>query len=269
MIGGGNMGRAIAGGLIAKGLDAQQLDIVEPNADQRERLTMDLGVNCVSSYTELSRDPDILMLAVKPQIMRGVVADLIPLLNGRANSPLIISIAAGITTEQLCQWFEQDCKIVRVMPNTPALVGQGASALFANPWVQEADKTAAGDIMDAVGLTVWVETESQLDAVTALSGSGPAYFFLILEALEAEAVKLGLAADVAHALAVQTAVGSALLAKQSSESPQTLRHQVTSPGGTTERAINTLLDKQVIEAFGAALQAATLRAKELSKESEL
>ena len=268
MIGGGNMGRAIASGLLAKGYGRSQIQIVEPDQQRRKTVSDSLGVSCTADFGDLHHETSILILAVKPQIMRPVVENLATVLNLKPTLPLIVSIAAGVTTQQLANWFAQDCRLIRVMPNTPAMVGAGASALFANQNVTNSDKLAANEILDAVGISVWVETESELDAVTALSGSGPAYFFLVLESLEAEAVKLGLDASVARKLAIQTALGSAMLAQQSTEDLATLRRQVTSPGGTTERAVNTLLEHKLPAAFAAALQAANRRAKELAKESD-
>lgn len=262
------MGKAIVGGLIANLYDPSLIEIVEPDHQKRADLTAALGVKCADSYSGVSHQTAILILAVKPQIMRTVVEDLRSTFNATASLPLIVSIAAGITTQQLANWFATECRIIRVMPNTPAMIGAGASALFGNSNVLDSDRNAASEILDAVGISVWVDSESQLDAVTALSGSGPAYFFLVLECLEAQGIKLGLTADVARKLAIQTALGSAMLAQESAEDPATLRRQVTSPGGTTERAVNTLMDHKLPAAFEAALHAANHRAIELAKESD-
>ena len=268
MIGGGNMGTAIVSGLLAKGYDPQQIQVVEPDHDKQLTLTKTLGVSCEDSFQEITHNTSILILAVKPQIMREVVENLQRPFSKHEPLPLVISIAAGITLDQLAKWLEFEGRLIRVMPNTPAMIGAGASGLFGNSSVLPSDKEAANEIMDAVGISVWVDSESQLDAVTALSGSGPAYFFLVLECLETEGVKLGLASEVARKLAVQTALGAAMLAQNSSDDPAELRRQVTSPGGTTERAVNTLLKHRIPAAFGAALKAANDRAVELAKESD-
>ncbi len=268
MVGGGNMGAAIVGGLVAKNYGPQQIQIVEPDRDKQLTLKKTHGVECTGSFQEISHETSILILAVKPQIMRDVVDDLQLAFAELDPLPLVISIAAGITLDQLAKWLKIECRLVRVMPNTPAMIGAGASALFGNSRVLRSDREAADGIMNAVGITLWVDSESQLDAVTALSGSGPAYFFLVLECLEATGIKLGLSQDVARKLAVQTALGSATLAQGSSHAPTELRRQVTSPGGTTERAVNTLLEYKLPAAFDAALTAANDRAIELAKESD-
>lgn len=268
MVGGGNMGKAIVGGLVVKAYAREQIQIVEPDAEKQRALSTSLGVRCASSIEEITHQTTILILAVKPQIMREVIDGLRSVLKEHKPLPLVISIAAGITSAQLAKWLALECRIIRVMPNTPAMVGAGASALFGNDDVLQSDREAASEIMNAVGISVWVDHESQLDAVTALSGSGPAYFFLILECLEAEAVRLGLKAEVARKLAIQTALGAAMLAQDSSEDPAELRRQVTSPGGTTEQAVNTLLNHELPAAFAAALSAANNRAIELAKESD-
>ena len=263
LIGGGNMGRAIAAGLIDKGYQRSHIEIVEPDTVRAGTLRDTLGVECYESFTQISKQPDVIILAVKPQIMHEVAARLAQSLDPIRESVLIVSIAAGITSEQIDKWLGGGLKIVRVMPNTPAMVGAGASALCANAAVDVDGRSSAEEILSAVGITVWVDNESDIDAVTALSGSGPAYFFLILEALEAEAVALGLQSDTARRLAIQTALGSAMLAAQSADDLKELRRQVTSPGGTTERAIEVLLANELPQAFSAALRAAYQRAKEL------
>ncbi|MGR8946567.1 MAG: pyrroline-5-carboxylate reductase [Gammaproteobacteria bacterium] len=268
MIGGGNMGRAIISGLIDKGYEKSKLEIIEPDHDRAATLARECGVKCVAAFSQLAQEPTVIVLAVKPQIMRTVAEELAPQIKGLRQPPLVISIAAGITTTQLNRWLGGGLKIIRVMPNTPAMVGAGASALFADAQLSSDDRTVATEILGAVGITVWVDQETDIDAVTALSGSGPAYFFLIQEALEAEAVALGLEAKTARQLAVQTALGSALLARQSTLNPSELRQQVTSPGGTTERAIEVLLSEGLPKTFSLALKAAYERAKELGAETK-
>ena len=262
------MGAAIVGGLVATDFKAQQIQVVEPDLDKQLALTKIHGVKCAGSFEEISHDTSILILAVKPQIMRDVVENLQSAFTDLEPRPLVISIAAGITLDQLAKWLKVECRLVRVMPNTPAMIGAGASALFGNSLVLPSDREDADSIMNAVGISLWVDSEAQLDAVTALSGSGPAYFFLVLECLEATGIKLGLSPDVARQLAVQTALGSAMLAQDSSHAPTELRRQVTSPGGTTEQAVNTLLEYKLPTAFDAALTAASERAIALAKESD-
>ena len=268
MIGGGNMGRAIALGLLQQGYSPSNIEIIEPDADRRASLHRDDNLNCQENVTALSFQPTVVILAVKPQIMREVLESLRPVLTPLQKSAVIISIAAGITSKQISRWLDGDFKIVRVMPNTPAMIGQGASALFANNAVSPAEKTIADNILSAVGISVWVDEETQIDAVTALSGSGPAYFFLVLEALEAAGVKLGLNAVTARELAIQTALGAASLAQQSGVDPVSLRKQVTSPGGTTERALEVLFAQGVPEIFSNAVTAAYERAQELAQQTD-
>lgn len=260
-IGGGNMGRAILGGLIADGYDPSLLLGVDPQAEAREQLARELGLTTAAGVDSLDRF-DIVILAVKPQIMRAVVSELAPLVGD--HRPLFISIAAGVTTDQLDNWLGGSQSIIRVMPNTPALVGAGAAAMFATQNVAANEREAAQAILSAVGVAVWVERENELDAVTALSGSGPAYFFLMLEILEKVAVELGLAATTARQLAIETAHGAALLARGSEHSPAILREQVTSPGGTTERALGILRDGRLETIFRDALVGAAERSRELS-----
>lgn len=264
-IGGGNMGRAIVGGLLAKGYDKALLSVVDPDPDARAKVGLELGVAVAPESTRLD-DADIILLAVKPQLMKPVVIELARMRHGAR--PLFISIAAGITTNQIKRWLDDDAPIVRAMPNTPALVGRGASALFATPNVATSERQAAEWIMGAVGLAVWVEDEDLLDVVTALSGSGPAYFFLIMEILEKVAVELGLDAAVARKLTIETAHGAALLAGAAAVPPGTLREQVTSRGGTTERALGVLRSGNIEGLFRDALQAAHQRSRELAAASE-
>jgi pyrroline-5-carboxylate reductase len=258
------MGRAIIGGLIAGGYDKTRLKIVEPDRTARTKLTADFGLQADAEFTSLD-GIDIVLLAVKPQVMHSVVSVLGPAFAGKC--PLVISIAAGITTAQLSGWLGGVAAIVRVMPNMPSLIGRGAAALFATAAVDSAGREAAQSILRSVGVAVWVDSEQQLDAVTALSGSGPAYFFLVLEILERIGVELGLEAGVARELSIETACGAALLARESDYSPQILREQVTSPGGTTERALAVLADGDLEGLLRKALVAATRRSQELAEAS--
>jgi pyrroline-5-carboxylate reductase len=206
----------------------------------------------------------IIVLAVKPQVMQDVAGELAATV--AAHRPLVISIAAGVRESTLRAWLGDGTAIVRTMPNTPALVQSGATALYANPAVSEEQRSHAESIMRAVGLALWVEGEEQLDAVTALSGSGPAYFFLLMEAMQAAGSKLGLPADTARLLALQTAFGAAKMALESPEDPATLRRRVTSPGGTTERAISVFQEHGFEDLVERAMEAAAGRSRELAEE---
>lgn len=259
------MGRAIIGGLLAQGYKKELVSVVDPDADARTKLARELAIDVEAVLTDFV-DTDIVLLAVKPQIMKRVVEQLVPLIGDRR--PLFISIAAGITTAQLARWLSQELPIVRVMPNTPSLVGRGAAALFATPNVTQVERDSAQAIVSAVGLAEWVDDEDLLDIVTALSGSGPAYYFLIMELLEKIAIELGLGAALARKLSIETAHGAALLARQSPSSPGTLREQVTSPGGTTESALKVLSDGNIEALLRRALTAAHQRSRELAAGSE-
>lgn len=264
-IGGGNMGRAIIGGLLAKGYAPDRLRVVEPNEQARATIIEEFGISVKPQCDEI-HDGEIVLLAVKPQIMQDVVTQLGGLIG--AKRPLIISIAAGITTGQIGRWLGASVPIVRVMPNTPALVGRGAAALFATAETDDQEKAAAESIMAAVGLAEWVNDEALLDAVTALSGSGPAYFFLFMELMEDIGVELGLERSVARKLTIETALGSAELARNSDNPPGELRRQVTSPGGTTERALDILKSGDVAELMRNALRGAHARSIELAAAAE-
>lgn len=242
-IGGGNMARSLIGGLLASGSDPDHLWVAEPDAGQREILRGRFGVHTSPDNRDIAVRAEVLVLAVKPQTLRAVVEDLAEIVH--TCQPLIISIAAGVREPDLRHWLGGEVAIVRTMPNTPALVGSGATALFANPWVSENQRQLAESIMRAVGLAVWVDHERLLDAVTALSGSGPAYFFLLMEALEKAGVRMGLTMETARLLTLQTAFGAAKMALEIPENAAALRARVTSPGGTTERAISVFQDEEL------------------------
>ncbi|RUQ29232.1 MAG: pyrroline-5-carboxylate reductase [Candidatus Competibacteraceae bacterium] len=242
-IGGGNMARSLIGGLLASGSDPDHLWVAEPDAGQREILRGRFGVHTSPDNRDIAARAEVLVLAVKPQALRAVVEDLAEIVH--TCQPLIISIAAGVREPDLRHWLGGEVAIVRTMPNTPALVGSGATALFANPWVSENQRQLAESIMRAVGLAVWVDHERLLDAVTALSGSGPAYFFLLMEALEKAGVRMGLTMETARLLTLQTAFGAAKMALEIPENAAALRARVTSPGGTTERAISVFQDEEL------------------------
>ncbi|MGB2680001.1 MAG: pyrroline-5-carboxylate reductase [Candidatus Competibacter sp.] len=261
-IGGGNMARSLIGGLIAGGHDPSRIWVAEPDAAQREFLRGRHGVHTDPDNLTAIAATDIVVLAVKPQILRGVAEQLAPALQARA--PLVISVAAGVRERDLRRWLGGGrLALVRTMPNTPALVGSAASALFANEFVTEDHRQLAESLLRAVGVTVWVDDETLLDTVTALSGSGPAYFFLVMEALEQTALALGLDEDKARLLTLQTAFGAAKMALESAESPATLRVRVTSPGGTTERALGVLREGGLEALLAKALEAARQRSREL------
>jgi len=265
-VGGGNMGRAIIGGLIEQGYEKELLSIVDPDPDAQKFITQELGIDASPSVSNLI-DAEIVLLAVKPQNMKTVAEELSPLISNFR--PLIISIAAGITTAQLARWLGYDGTIVRAMPNTPALVGQGAAALFATSNATREERVSALEIISTVGFAEWVDDEDLLDIVTALSGSGPAYYFLVMELLEQIAIELGLDACLARKLSIETAYGASLLARQSSNTPGQLRAQVTSPGGTTESALQVLSDGDLESLFRNALKAAHERSRALAADKEL
>ena len=264
-IGGGNMGSAIIGGLLAKNYRRDRIAVVDPSAQIQTKILDNFGINVQPSCLEI-RDGEIVLLAVKPQMMQAVVKQLAQLIS--TQRPLFVSIAAGITTTQLRRWLDADVPIVRVMPNTPSLVGHGAAALFATPDVRDDERRSAESIIGAVGLAEWVDDEAMLDVVTALSGSGPAYFFLFMEIMEDVAVELGLERSIARKLTIETAHGAASLAKNSSFAPGELREQVTSPGGTTERALGILNSGNIRGLFREALKGAHDRSGELAAAAD-
>jgi pyrroline-5-carboxylate reductase len=260
-IGGGNMARAIIGGLVAKGARAADIVVVEPDGVARLRLVSEFGVGTVEKPgTELSR-VQTLVFAVKPQSMREAALAVAPHLT----DPLIITIAAGIRIESLSRWLGGLERLVRAMPNTPALVHAGITGLYAPSVVGTADRAAAETLMTSVGAALWFESESDLDAVTAVSGSGPAYVFYAIEALESAARGLGLPEGASRSLALWTFVGATKLAIERGEDPAVLRAQVTSKGGTTERALEVLEQARVKEHFIAAVKAASERSRELGE----
>jgi pyrroline-5-carboxylate reductase len=263
-IGGGNMAAALIGGLTKRGLQAARVVVADPSQDQLDRLVRDYGVKTAPDNPSAVKGAEVVVLAVKPQQMRAVALNLAPYL--AETCPLLISVAAGIPHAALARWFGPKIPVVRTLPNRPALNGFGATGLFAPVSVGAASRALAETIMAAVSATVWVEHESQMDTVTALSGSGPAYFFLFMEALEAAAHERGLPNDIAHQLTLETAFGAAQMARQSVESLATLREQVTSKGGTTAAALE-VLDAAGLRAIVAhAVAAADRRSAELAAE---
>ncbi len=265
-IGGGNMATSLISGLIASGHSPQQLWVSDINQDALKSLADNLNVNVSSSNDDVINEADVIVLAVKPQVLRDVAKSASALI--RQKKPLVVSIAAGITQNSLSRWLGPDIAIVRCMPNTPALVLTGATALHANNKVTAEQRNLAETILRSVGIALWVQDENQLDAVTAVSGSGPAYFFLLMEAMEKTAVELGLNDVTARLLVQQTALGAAKIALESSESPEQLRKQVTSPGGTTQQAIEAFQQGGFTELVSKALHAARDRSIEMSKQTE-
>jgi pyrroline-5-carboxylate reductase len=261
-IGGGNMARAMIGGLLRKRWPRKAIRVVEIAQPARAALERDFKVKTQASLDAGAARAGCIVLAVKPQQLREAAGEL----KARLARQLVITIAAGVRLKDLARWLGGYQRIVRVMPNTPALVHAGISALYAPASLRAADRGAAERILGAVGSFVWVGREEEIDAVTAVSGSGPAYVFYFLEALEQAARELGLAADVAHRLAIETFVGSARLAAHSSDPPETLRSRVTSRGGTTERALNSMEADRVREAIVRAVRAAAERSRELGDE---
>ena len=263
-IGGGNMSTSLINGLIASGHSATKIWVADIDEEKLQTLATNLNINISSSNDELIRHVDVVVLAVKPQVLRSVSE--LASLAVQQHDPLIVSIAAGINQQSLTHWLGSDTAIVRCMPNTPALVQTGATVLHANTRVNVQQRDLAENILRAVGITIWVENESQLDAVTAVSGSGPAYFFLLMEAMENSAIELGLELQTARLLIQQTALGAAKIAIEASESPAQLRKRVTSPGGTTQKALETFAAGNFDLLVSNALQAARDRSIEMSKE---
>ena len=264
-IGGGNMARSLVGGLIEKGCEPGRITVAEPNPEQRALIAKRAPVRMAAEGAAAASDADVLVFAVKPQVMQAAAKAVAAA--AQARKPLVISVAAGITTTDLDRWLGGGQAIVRVMPNTPALLGAGAAGLYATPRVSAAQRATAQSLMEAVGQAHWIADERLMDAVTAVSGSGPAYFFLLMECMEAAAVELGLPADTARALVLQTAAGAARMAQESGEAPATLRKQVTSPNGTTAAALQAFGDGKFEELVKKALTAARDRGRQLAREA--
>jgi pyrroline-5-carboxylate reductase len=261
-IGGGNMATALAGGLAAKGFAARGMKIVEVLPDARKRLVDSLGVATFEAPGSAAPYGDVVVLAVKPQQMRDAARAVAPHLKDE----LVLSIAAGIRLVDLGRWLGGYPRLARCMPNTPALIGLGVTGLYARPEVAPAQRAHAQAVLEAVGEVIWVDDEALLDPVTAVSGSGPAYVFYLIEALERAALEVGLDAAAARRLALGTFRGAAELAARSSEPPATLRERVTSKGGTTERALASMRAEKLDEAIVRAVRAANERAKALGDE---
>ncbi len=263
-IGGGNMARSLIGGLVAGGLPAQQIHVLDTQPAVLKGLQQDYNVHTHDDLANAVQSAEVIVLAIKPQQMQDVVKALSTVWPANA---VLISIAAGIRLGDIDRWLLQPAAaIVRAMPNTPSLVQAGATALIANDQVNNPQREQAEAILRAVGLAIWLDDETKMDAVTALSGSGPAYFFLVMEAMENAAIELGLPEETARLLCLETAFGAAKMALESGVPASQLRQQVTSPGGTTERAIHELEDGGLHGLFENALVAAALRARELGDQ---
>ena len=258
-IGGGNMADALIGGLLASGFSPNQLRAVDVNGDARRRLADKHRIACFDAPQKAYRPGDVIVFAVKPQQMQEAAR-----FSGfKANANLVISIAAGISLGSFARWLGGHARLVRAMPNTPALIGAGVSGLYALPGVSAAERKQAEAVLGAVGATVWIEDEVLMDAVTAVSGSGPAYVFWFIEQLANAGAALGLPVEISKKLAVETVLGSAKLAAQSADSPAVLRERVTSKGGTTEAALKAFDEQKLAERFVRAIEAARDRGAEL------
>jgi pyrroline-5-carboxylate reductase len=261
-LGGGNMASALIGGLLAKGMDARSISVVEVSPAARERLAAKHGVRASTAPDAPMAGADTLVLAVKPQDMRSALKGM----PGNLQGKLVISIAAGVRLDALSRWLGGHRKLVRCMPNTPALIGAGITALYAFPDVEQEERGKAETVLRAVGEVVWLPEERLLDPVTAVSASGPAYVFWFIEQLALSAEKLGISRETSMKLALHTVFGAAKLALESSETPDTLRKQVTSRGGTTEAALKVFDEEKLAERFARAIEAASRRGGELGAD---
>lgn len=253
------MANALIGGLIQQGFTPEHIGVIEPNPENRAQLAARYGVTVYASAEAADWAVSVVVLAVKPQQMREAVQPLL----GQLKQQLVISIAAGLRLDTLSQWLGGYSKIVRTMPNTPALISTGITGLCAAPSVSFTEREMAERILQAVGSTVWVENEPQIDGITALSGSGPAYVFLFIEAMQQAAAELGFTPEQARQLSIETVLGAAKLAAQSDEAASVLRERVTSKGGTTEAALKVMADTGVKAGIIAGVHAAAVRGKEL------
>ena len=260
-IGGGNMASAIIGGLVAQGFALSHLHVVEPFAEARTKLHGDFGIQAHAEAGEFLKRADLVVWAVKPQTFKDAALQV----QSFTRNALHLSVAAGIRSDTIAQWLHTQ-RVIRTMPNTPALIGKGITALVARDGVSPADKDWAGEVIGTTGDVLWLSDEAQIDAVTALSGSGPAYVFYFMEAMREAGIDMGLDAAQAYQLAVATFIGAGELAKASSEPPEVLRQRVTSKGGTTYAAISAMDHSGIKASFIQAMQAAQVRAKEMGNE---
>ena len=264
-IGGGNMASSLIGGLISSSEQSDNILVAEPSAEQRKQLTQQFDIQTTEDNTD-TLNADVVVLAVKPQLIQVVCRALAEELGKTNKQTLFISIAAGVRSADIDRWLGGNQAIVRCMPNTPSLLQAGATGLYANKKVNDSQKSLAENILQAVGITLWVNAEDELDAVTAVSGSGPAYFFLLMEAMQQAGIKLGLKEEIAEKLVLQTALGAALMANNSDVNAATLRARVTSKGGTTEQAIKSLQNSNFEKLVETALKAANDRSQTLADE---
>ena len=260
-IGGGNMATAIIGGLVKRGMDAGQINVVEPMAEARARLLADFDIQALNTPGAALAQSQLVVWAVKPQTFKEAAL----MTRYHTKQALHLSVAAGIRSDSIASWLGTQ-RIIRAMPNTPALVGKGMTALFGRPAVTAEDRAMAERVIETTGQFLWVDKEADLDAVTALSGSGPAYVFYFLEAMIQAGVDMGLPRDQAHQLALGTFRGATALARASNDPPEVLRQRVTSKGGTTYAAITSMEQDNVKNEFMRALHAARHRARELGDE---
>ncbi len=258
-IGGGNMATALIGGLKKQGYSAAGMQVVDPVEETRTRLTDDFGVRCTPAIDAAALNCEVLVLAVKPQLMKEAVAPAA----GRLKDQLVISIAAGLQLKDIGRWLGGYSNLVRCMPNTPALIGAGITGLNAGPAVDHEGRATAEKVLKAVGRTLWIEDEALMDVVTAVSGSGPAYVFYFIEALQNSGMALGLPPATARLLAIETFLGAAKLAEASNEPVDELRMRVTSKGGTTAAAIEVFNTEAVDAAIAKGVEAAAARGREL------
>lgn len=263
-IGGGNMARSLIGGLVHGGHPAQLIRVCDPDEQQQTRLQQQFSVVTTSYMDKAIDNADCVVLAVKPQVLHSVCSQLAE--NLQNSSPLILSIAAGVRLESIGRWLQKEHALIRCMPNTPALIQAGATALFANIKTTETQRDLAESIMRAAGITLWVETEDLLDTVTALSGSGPAYVFLVIEAMQNAGEQLGLSPQQSKLLALQTVFGAAKMALEDNEPVSDLRERVTSKGGTTEQALSSFYSDGLPDIFLKAMTAARRRSEELAEQ---
>lgn len=267
-IGGGNMAASLIGGLLADNMAAKQISVADPQAGTRDSLASHFGVKTLEDNAAAIAGADVVVLAVKPQVLQAVAEPLASAV--QAHQPLVVTVAAGVRSADLNRWLGGESgkpvAVVRAMPNTPALLQTGATGLYANAQVSGTQRELAESILRAVGLALWVDEEAQMDAVTALSGSGPAYFFRIMEAMESAGIALGLSAETAHLLTLQTALGAAKMAMESSEAVGVLRERVTSPGGTTEQGLRVMAEQDIDQLMAEVLKAAYHRSQELAHQ---
>ena len=262
-IGSGNIASSMIGGLIANGIKPEKLIAADADKTQQQLISEKYGIKVFNINYDAAKHANVIIFAVKPQVMPAVVKEIAE--NIKIENKLILSVAAGVKLQSIANWLGQSSAIVRTMPNMPALIQAGASALYANEFTNDKQRNTAETIMRSVGTAIWLDAEEQMDVVTALSGSGPAYFFYVMELMEKNAIEMGLNKEDAHLLTIETALGAAKMALLSSYEPMTLRKQVSSPGGTTEQALNIFIQGKLDKLVRNAMDAAKRRSVELSE----